>query len=213
MKKMFSILFMLILTSLSAFAQYKPIPENLSININLDEINLEIITKMRNFDKYEPVPKNLHDKYVQKIPENLIQNFRVDASKGLKHILHDKITYNHKTLKQMLCDFNKKSDLIYQKYLNNPQDLEQNKIFIEQLKEMQGTISLYPDTIIEQVRPYVDKYNLAIEPGAESDIFLYKYYIEKYQVNYSNELKEFLKLKEYVYTKINIYILKISNKV
>ena len=167
----------------------------------------------KNFDNYEPIPEILEDEYVKKIPENLIKNFRLDMSKGLKHILFDKITYNHKTLKQMLFDFNKKSDLIFHEYLNNPQNYEQNKIFIKQLQEMSGTISLYPDTIIEQMQPYIEKYNLGLVPGSENDTFLYKYYIEKYQVNYSDKLKELLKLKEYVYTKINIYILKISDKI
>ncbi len=207
MKKIFLVLFILILTSLSTFAEYKPIPNH------LNKIDFEILTKIRDLDNYEPVPEALQDEYVKKIPENLINNFRLDASKGLKHILYDKITYNNKTLKQMLFDFNKKSDSIYQEYLNNPQNNEQNKIFIEQLKEMNGTISLYPDTIIEQIQPYIKKYNLELEPGTESDIFLYKYYIERYQVDYSDKLMDLLKAKEYVYSKINIYILKISDKI
>lgn len=221
MKKIFLVFFILILTSLSAFAEYKPIPENLSIqkknkmkhiiDVNIDKIDFEITTKMRNFDSYEPVPKTLQDKYIKKIPQNIINNYQMDMDNALKHILYDKITYNHKTLEQMLLDFDQKADSIYQKYLENP-NKEQNRIFIEQLKEMNGTISLYPDTIIEQIQPYIEKYKLGLEPGAESDIFLYKYYIEKYHLRYSKDFKKLLNLKEYVYTKIDMYISLVSNK-
>ena len=117
------------------------------------------------------------------------------------------------TLKQMLLDFNKKSDNIYQQFLKNENDKEQNKVYIEKLEEMNGTISLYPNVIIEEVKPVIDKYCLDIEPGSESDIFLYKYNIKKYQVKYSKELKELLQLKEYIFTKIYLYQLKISNKI
>lgn len=210
MKKIFITLWLLLTVCIPAFAEYMSIPE---IFYNTNERDIEISPKIRDFDNYEPIPKNLQNEYVKKIPENLIENFQLDMNKGLKHILYDKITYNHKTLKQMLLEFNKKSDSIYQEYLSNHKNNEKNKIFIEQLKEMNGTISLYPNTIIEQIHPYIEKYDLGLEPGAESDIFLYKYYIEKYQIKYSKEIKEFLKLKEYVFTKINIYILKISNKI
>lgn len=214
MKKIFLVLFILILTSISAFGEYEPILKNSNIqykkefehtiDINLDKINVEVTTKMRNFDDYEPVPKNLQDKYIKKINQNIVNNYQIDMNKALKHILYDKITYNHKTLNQMLLDFNQKADYIYKKYLENS-DKKQNKIFIEQLKEMNGIISLYPDTIIEQIQPYIEKYELGLEPGAESDIFLYKYYIEKYNLKYSKDFKNLLKLKEYVYTKIDIY--------
>lgn len=222
MKKIFLVLFLLFVICNSSFAEYKPIPKNLSKQYkkkiehitydNLNGIDVEINMKIRDFDNYNPIPQELQNEYVKKIPKNLIENYCIDMNNGLKHILYGKITYNHQTLKQMLLDFNENSDLIYQKYLNDPKNYEQNKIFIEQLKNMSGLISLYPDTIIEQIQPYIVKYDLGIEPGSENDIFLYKYYIEKYPIKYSNELKELLKLKEYVYTKINIYILKISNK-
>lgn len=216
MKKIFIIFVALLFFSIPAFAEYKYISKDLSSQCKIhdnSEIAIEISTKIRDFDKYEPIPNILQDDYVKKIPQNLIEDFRLDMSNGINHILNDKITYNHKTLKQMLLDFNKKSDSIYQEYLHNPQNKEQNKLFIEQLREMNGTISLYPDTIVEQIQPYIVKYNLGLKPSAESDTFLYKYYIEKYQVNNSDKLKELLKLKEYVYTKINIYILKISDKI
>lgn len=217
MKNFVLLLFLLIFNSLYAFADYKPISKNLisryKINNRLNKIDIEILTKIRDFDKYEPVPETLQDEYLKKIPENQIDNFQLDMSNGLKHILYDKITYNHKTMEQMLLDFNKKSDSIYQEFLSHPENKEQNKIFIEQLKEMSGIISLYPNAIIEQMHPYIEKYNLNLEPGSESDIFLYKYYVEKYQVNYSDKLKELLQIKEYVYSKINIYILKISDKI
>lgn len=215
MKKVFLTFISIILISAPVFAAKKYYIKN-DTDYNLQFLcfnERECYDKIRDFDKYEPIPQNLQDEYIKKIPENLNKDFQLNMKKGLKHILNNKITYNHKTLKQMLLDFNSQSDLIYQKYLNNPQDKVQNKLFIEQLKEMNGTISLYPDTIIEQMQPYIEKYNLGLEPGAESDIFLYKYYIEKYHIKYSNKLKELLKLKEYVYFKINIYILKISNEI
>jgi len=175
-------------------------------------INIEASSKIRDFDIYEPIPKNLEDEYVKKIPQNQITNFKFDLDKALKHILYDKITYNNKTLKKMLLDFDKKSNAIYLKYLHNPHNLEQNMRLIEQLKQMSGTISFYPDAIIEQVQPYIVKYDLGLEPGAESDTFLYKYYIEKYHLKYSKEFKELLELKEYVYSKLDIIISKISNE-
>ena len=96
--------------------------------------------------------------------------------------------------------------------MHNPQNLEQNMLLIKQLKQMSGTISFYPDAIIEQVQPYITKYDLGLEPGAESDTILYKYYIEKYHLKYSKEFKELLELKEYVYSKLDIIISKISNE-
>ena len=62
-------------------------------------------------------------------------------------------------------------------------------------------------------KPVIDKYDLGIEPGSESDIFLYKYYIEKYGIKYAKELKELLQLKENTFTKIYFYQLKISEKI
>lgn len=147
-------------------------------------INLSILNKIRDLDTYEPVPKYLQDKYIKTIPENLITNYQIDMANALKHALNNKITYNNKTLKQMLLDFNKESDNIYQQYLKNENDKEQNKIYLKNLEEMNGTISLYSNVIIEELQPVIDKYCLGIEPGSESDIFLYKYYIEKYQVNF-----------------------------
>lgn len=185
---------------------------SISIKNNIKRINIEVSSKIRDFDIYEPIPKNLEDEYVKKIPQNQITNFKFDLDKALKHILYDKITYNNKTLKQMLLDFDKKSNTIYLKYLHNPQNTEQNKLFIEQLKQMSGTVSFYPDVIIEQVQPYIAKYDLGLEPGAESDTFLYKYYIEKYHLKYSKEFKELLELKENVYSKLDIIISKISNE-
>lgn len=190
---------------------------NSDINTIIDKeqyiLGLKTLIKIRNLDTYEPVPKYLQDKYIKNIPENLITNYQIDMAKALKHVLNDKITYNNMTLKQMLLDFNKKSDNIYQQYLKDENDEEQNKVYIKKLEEMNGTISLYPNVIIEEVQPVIDKYCLGIEPGSESDIFLYKYYIEKYQVKYSKELKELIQLKEYTFTKIYLYQLKISNKI
>lgn len=176
-------------------------------------INSYILSKVCDLDTYEPVPKHLQDKYIKNIPENLITNYQIDMAEALKHVLNDKITYNNMTLKQMLLDFNKKSDNIYQQYLKNKNIKEQNKVYLKRLEDMNGTISLYPNVIIEELQPVIDKYCLGIEPGSESDIFLYKYYIEKYQVKYSKELKELIQLKEYTFTKIYLYQLKISNKI
>lgn len=214
MKKLFFILISIILISIPASAKREYyIKNDIDYNLKFLCFNENECYNIRDFDKYEPVPKNLQDMYIKEIPETLIKDFQSNMNKGLKHILNDKITYNHKTIKQMLLDFDTQSYLIYQKYLNTPYDKMQNKLLVEQLKEMNGTISLYPNTIIEQIQPYIEKYNLELKPGAESDIFLYKYYIEKYHIKYSNELKELLKLKEYVYNKINIYILKISKEI
>ena len=209
MKKIiFTFALSLIILCGNYFAYAKEFPNKIN-----DIINSYILSKVRDLDTYEPVPKHLQDKYIKNIPENLITNYQIDMAKALKHVLNDKITYNNMTLKQMLLDFNKKSDNIYQQFLKNENDKEQNKVYIEKLEEMNGTISLYPNVIIEEVKPVIDKYCLDIEPGSESDIFLYKYYIEKYQVKYSKELKELLQLKEYIFTKIYLYQLKISNKI
>lgn len=171
------------------------------------------LAKIRNLDTYEPVPQELQDIYIKKIPEELLIDYRLDMNKALEHILNDKITYNGKTLRQMLLDFNNKSDIIYEKYLTNNKNKSLNKIYIEQLNEMNGTISLYPDTIIEEMQSIINKYNLNIEPGSEADTFLYKYYIKKYQIEYSKDIKELLELKEYTFTKINIYLSKISDEI
>ncbi len=183
-----------------AFAEYKPVKSQYNL-------------KFSNLDNYEPIPKNLQYKYVKKIPEKLINNYRKDMNNALSHILYDKITYNDKTLKQMLLDFDKKSNIIYETYLNNKNNIKQNIIFIKQLKQMNGTISLYPNTIIEQIQPYIKDYYLNIEPDAESDIFLYKYYVKDYHIKYSKEFKDLLELKENIYTKIDLYISKITDKI
>lgn len=183
-----------------------------SLKNNIEKINTEATSKTRDFDSYKPIPENLEGEYVKKIPQNQIANFKSDVEKALKHILYNKITYNNKTLKHMLLDFDKKSNNIYLNYLYNPKNYEQNKLYIEQLKEMRGTISLYPDVIIEQFQPYIEKYDLRLEPGAESDIFLYKYYIEKNHIKYSKNFRELLILKEYIYSKLDIIISKLSNE-
>jgi len=174
---------------------------------------IKTLVKIRNPDTYEPVPKNLQYKYIKDIPKEHLDAYKTDMDKALQHILYDKITYNNKTLNQMLLDLDKESDKIYQQYLNTGKDKKQNKTYIEQLKTMNGTISLYPNVIIEEIQPFIMKYNLNLEPGSEADIFLYKYYVKKYQLKYSNKLKELLELKEYVYKKIDLYILKLSDKI
>lgn len=186
--------------------------KNVENHKKINNINITISTKIRNFDNYDPIPENLQYIYVKPIPKSLITNFRLNANATLKHILYDKITYDHKTLIQMLSCFNKESDAIYLKYLNNPQNYEQNKLYAEQLRQINGTISLYPDTIIEQFQPIIEKYDLRLVPGSENDIFLYKYYIKKYNIKYSNEFKKLLELKEYVYLKTDIYISEIFNE-
>ncbi len=65
---MFSILFILILTSLSAFAQYKPIPENLSIQYKKEMeyiINTEYPKAIKIADGYVKDAKNLRDKILK----------------------------------------------------------------------------------------------------------------------------------------------------
>jgi len=55
--------------------------------------------------------------------------------KGLEHILYDKITYDNKTLKQMLLNFNKDADKIYKKYLKDKNNANQNIIYIENIQK------------------------------------------------------------------------------
>ncbi len=216
MKKII-LIFILIIITISG--NYSASAKELSNKIDNTQVikdknlNSLILNKVRDIDTYEPVPKYLQDRYIKNIPENLITNYQIDMANALKHTLKNKITYNNKTLKQMLLDFNKESDNIYQQYLKNKNNKEQNKIYLKNLEEMNGTISLYPNVIIEEIQPVIDKYDLGIEPGSESDIFLYKYYIEKYGIKYAKELKELLQLKENTFTKIYFYQLKISEKI
>ncbi len=95
--------------------------------INGENLNFFIMNKVRDLDTYEPVPEYLQDRYIKNIPENLITNYQIDMASALKQVLNDKITYNNKTLKQMLLDFNKESDNIYQQYLKNKNNIEQIK--------------------------------------------------------------------------------------
>lgn len=216
MKKIILIFILSIITLSGNYSAYAKELSNKIDNtqvINDKNLNSLILNKVRDIDTYEPVPKYLQDRYIKNIPENLITNYQIDMANALKHTLKNKITYNNKTLKQMLLDFNKESDNIYQQYLKNKNNKEQNKIYLKNLEEMNGTISLYPNVIIEEIQPVIDKYDLGIEPGSESDIFLYKYYIEKYGIKYAKELKELLQLKENTFTKIYFYQLKISEKI
>ena len=129
----------------------------------------------------------------------------------LKHILYDKITYDNKTLKQKLINFDKKSSKLYKTFLKNNKNKEQNKKFIDELEEIRRTISLYPNTIIEEMEVVINKYDLNIVQVSEADILIYKYYIKEYQIPYAKEFKEFLEFKEEIYYKINTYISEISN--
>lgn len=64
MKKIFLVLFILILTSLSAFAEYKPIPKNLSKQYKKEMeyiINTEYPKAIKNVDEYIKNAKNLRD--------------------------------------------------------------------------------------------------------------------------------------------------------
>ncbi len=215
MKKIFLLFIFIIFLFENCFACEKQVINDIYLvngtSLGYD-LNFCSYDKIRNLKHYEPVPKNLQDKYVRIIPKNFQKDYQADMDKALQHILYDRITYNNKTLKQMLLDFDNEADIIYKSYLNNKNNNEQNKIFLEKLTTMNGTISLYPDVIIEQIQPYINKYNLELEPGAEADIFLYKYYIEKYQLKYSDKLKNLLELKECIYMKINLYISELSNK-
>lgn len=216
MKKIILIFILIIITISGNYSAYAKELSNKIDNTQVikdKNLNSLILNKVRDLDTYEPVPKYLQDRYIKNIPENLITNYQIDMANALKHTLKNKITYNNKTLKQMLLDFNKESDNIYQQYLKNKNNKEQNKIYLKKLEEMNGTISLYPNVIIEEIQPVIDKYDLGIEPGSESDIFLYKYYIEKYGIKYAKELKELLQLKENTFTKIYFYQLKISEKI
>ncbi|MEE3349907.1 MAG: hypothetical protein VZR09_07695 [Candidatus Gastranaerophilaceae bacterium] len=201
MKKILILFTVLFSFCLSAFAEYKPIPKESYINI------------VTSIDNYELFPKDLIYKYIKIIPNNELEQYKIDMNNALQHILYDKITYEKNTLMQMLIDFDKESTKIYKKYLKNKTNKEQNKIYIQKLKEMQGTISLYPEAIIEELKNVINKYDLNLTPGAECDILVYKYYIEKYNIALAQEFKTLLTIKQFVYLNINNYILEISDKI
>lgn len=206
-KKIITLLLILLCTAIPAFTK------NVSISTDLNQVkNLnQEYTYPRNIDEYEPIPKHLQSSYIKKISPDQIDQYKTDVDSSLKKILYQKQTYNNKTYKQMLLDFKKESKKIYDKYLKDKNNINQNKIFIEQLNEMEGIISLYPNAIIEQLQPIIDKYQLDIVPGSDADIILYKYYIKTYSLKYSQEFKNLLELKEQTYASIHKYILEISN--
>ena len=200
---------------LSAYAEYKPIPKELS-KLYKDKTKgiakedyLEIINKI---DNYEPFPDATIDRYIRIIPDKDVKQYKIDINNNLQHILHDKITYDNKTLMQMLINFDKDSTQIYKKYLKNKNNKKQNIIYIQKLEEMRGTISLYPEVITEELKNIINKYDLNLVPGAECDILIYKYYIKKYNIAIAQEFKTLLITKQIVFFKINNYILEISDK-
>jgi len=217
MKKFVLFIFLFFVFSIPAFAEYKPIPKELSKQYNREIskfINKDYYNVINEFNNYKPIPEILIDNnYIKTIPDNDVKQYQTDMNFSLQHILHDKITYNKRTLMQLLLDFDRESSNIYKKYLKNSTNKNQNKIYVQRLEKMRGTISLYPNAVVEGLKDVIDKYDLNIVPGAECDTLVYKYYIEKYDIVLAQELKTLLIIKQIVYSKINNYILEISDKI
>lgn len=127
--------------------------------------------------------------------------YEQDMNNALNKVLYDKITYNKKTLKNMLIDFNNKTYHISQQPLA---DRIRNKDkYIKQLDTMFGTISLFPEAICEELQPVINKYDLGIIPGAECDKYLCSNYIKGCNIENYAEFEELIKLKETVSKNIN----------
>ena len=217
MKKKLIFICIFILFLQQVWAEHKSIPKEYS---KPDTKEIEQIIRNRSyykiineFDNYEPIPKDTSYKYIKIIPDNDRIQYKTDMNRALKHILKDKITYNNKTLKQMLLDFDRDATNIYKKHLKNKNNTSQNKKFLQKLNEWQGTISLYPNVIAEELKYVIDKYDLNLVPGSECDILIYKYYIEKYDIALALEFKTLLIIKQTVYSTISNYILEISDKI
>ena len=158
---------------------------------------LSIITLSGNYSAYA---KELSNK---------IDNTQVIKDKNLNSLILNKV--------RDLDTYEPVPKYLQDRYIKNiPENLITN-YQIDMANALKHTLNnkftYNPNVIIEEIQPVIDKYDLGIEPGSESDIFLYKYYIEKYGIKYAKELKELLQLKENTFTKIYFYQLKISEKI
>ena len=127
--------------------------------------------------------------------------YEQDMNNALNKILYDKITYNKKTLKEMLIDFNNQAYYISKKPLSIK--IKNQDKYIKQLDTMFGTISLFPDTICEELQPVINKYNLGIVPGSECDKYLCSNFIKGCNIENYSEFEKLIKLKEIVSENIN----------
>lgn len=176
--------------------------ENLDFN-NTKNLPLQYYL-LEDIDNYKDTSKQIKPDIVE-IPKNRQKQFKKDMNKAIKHVLYDNITYENNTFKQLLLDYEKEADKIYQKYLSNPNNQTQNVNLYKELHKMNATISLYPEAIFDEISWVVDKYKLNLVAGSQIDIYIHKNYIEKYNIKLAKEFKELLKLKISVYNKIQKY--------
>ena len=161
-------------------------------------------------------PENQKSEYIKTIQQNELSEYKKDMKKGLKHILYDKIasmpnSTNKRTLKQLLIYIDKQGTHIYKDFLSGKLCNEGNNNYVNFLDELLGIVSLYPEAITEEMLPVIKKYNLPnIGTSTNSDICLYKYYIEDYDIKYANEFRDLIILKEKTYEKLYNYRNKIS---
>ena len=206
MKKLLILLSIILITPIVFASNIK----NKDVNIDNTKKNLPLHSYfLDDIDHYKTISKQTQPDLVE-IPPNKQKQFIKDMNKALKHVLYDNITYKNCTLKQLLLDYENKADKIYQEYLFTPNNLAQNKKLLNELHKMSGTISLYPDAIFDEISWVIDKYELNLVAGSEIDTYIYKNYVEKYNVKLAKEFKELLKLKISVYNKIQKYIYQIT---
>lgn len=138
--------------------------------------------------------------------------FRSDMENMIKHILNDKVTYEHTTFKDMLDKLNTEADYIYNLYLSDKNNVRKNKVYAERLDEISGIISLYPNAICEELQGVIDKYNIGIIPSTECDAEIYEKYIKNKKINNAKEFKALIDYHESSFNRIYEYQTEISKK-
>ena len=135
--------------------------------------------------------------------------FCSDMEKVIEHILNDKVTFKHTTYRQMLDDLNLEADNIYKLYLA---DKSNYKIYYERLNEISGTVSMYSDSICEDMKDTMGKYNIEINPSTECDIEIYNKYIKNSDIKNAKGLKDLIDYHEASFQRIYGYTEEIFRK-
>ena len=113
--------------------------------------NIPIYASTKQVTDYNSLSCSIAEQYIKQIPTRKLTKYKIELNKILNHLLDDKITYEQKTLEQMLLDYSDRADLIFSQYLKDKNNQEKNEEYLIELRSMCGTISLYSEAIIENL--------------------------------------------------------------
>ena len=138
--------------------------------------------------------------------------FYSDMEKVIEHILNDKVTFEHTTYRQMLDDLNLEADNTYNLYLSDKSNPSKNKIYYERLNKINGIIDMYPESMCEDMKDVIDKYNMGIIPNPECDFQIYEKFIKNSKISNALEFKKLIDYRESSFQKIINYESEILKK-